>query len=161
MQFISLFLNVTEVADFLWKMLMSAELKGCVTWAIYFFSHNCAKFHHYKVCVTDFREREPFWAPIREHFQKRSSWIGLRPNEICFHEFSVEIFWKLFYLNFLWLNFLSCLHYSISQTTNRMIGWLLLIGKIVLGFISKSHLNFVWNWSNYLTSIFSENIRKP
>ena len=73
-------------------MLMSAELKGCVTWAIYFFSHNCAKFHHYKVCVTDFREREPFWAPIREQFQKRSSWIGLRPN---------ELFPRIFHRNFL------------------------------------------------------------
>ena len=57
-------------------MLMSAELKGCVTWFIYFLDllwlrYNCAKFHHCRICVTD------FVPPIREQLQKSPSWIGL------------------------------------------------------------------------------------
>ena len=42
-------------------MLISAELKGCFTWFIYFLDllwvrYNCAKFHHCKICVTDFKK---------------------------------------------------------------------------------------------------------
>ena len=42
-------------------MLMPAELKWCVTWFIYFLNplcvrYNCGKFHHCRICVTDFRE---------------------------------------------------------------------------------------------------------
>ena len=48
------------------KILMSAELKGCVTWFIYFLDvlwvrYNCATFHHCRICVTEFREGGPFW----------------------------------------------------------------------------------------------------
>ena len=50
------------------KILMSAELRGCITWFIYFLDlvyvrYNCAKFHHCEICVTDFREGCPFWLP--------------------------------------------------------------------------------------------------
>ena len=43
------------------KMWMSAELKGCVAWFIYFLNllwvrYNCAKFEHCRICLTDFRE---------------------------------------------------------------------------------------------------------
>ena len=31
MQSMSVFLDITKFADFRWKILMSAELKGCVT----------------------------------------------------------------------------------------------------------------------------------
>ena len=46
-------------------MLMSAELKENVTWFIYFLDllwvrYNCAKFHHCRICVTDFRDGGPF-----------------------------------------------------------------------------------------------------
>ena len=65
-------------------MLMSAELKGCVTWFIYFLDllwvrYNCAKFHHCRICVTDFREGGNFWPPppIRKQPWKNPSWIGL------------------------------------------------------------------------------------
>ena len=39
---------------------MSAEVRGCVTWFIYFLDllyvrYNCAKFHHW-ICLTDFSE---------------------------------------------------------------------------------------------------------
>ena len=36
-QSISVFLDVVKFADFRWKMLMSVELKECVTWFIYIF----------------------------------------------------------------------------------------------------------------------------
>ena len=44
------------------KMLVSAELKGCVTWFIFFLDllwlrYNCAKFHCCRICATDFVER--------------------------------------------------------------------------------------------------------
>ena len=47
---------------------MSAELKVYVRWFIYFLDllwirYNCAKFHHCRLCVTDFREGGPFWPP--------------------------------------------------------------------------------------------------
>ena len=56
MQSISVLLRIAKFADFRWKMLMSAELKGCVTWFIYFFDllwlrYNCAKFHHCRTYV--------------------------------------------------------------------------------------------------------------
>ena len=42
------------------KKLMSVEIKGCITWFICFFDllqlrYNCAKFHHCRICVKDFR----------------------------------------------------------------------------------------------------------
>ena len=42
-------------------MLMSEKLKVCVRWFIYFLDllwvrYNCAKFHHCRICVTDFRK---------------------------------------------------------------------------------------------------------
>ena len=65
------------------KMLLSAELKERVTWVIYFLDlfpvrYNCAKFHHCRICATDFRERGPFFAlPNCEEPRKSPSWIGL------------------------------------------------------------------------------------
>ena len=85
MQSNSVFLNIAKFADFWWKMLMSAELKGCVTWFINFLDlhwlrYNCAKFHHCRIFVIDFMKgglfAPPF--PIREQPRKSSSWILLR-----------------------------------------------------------------------------------
>ena len=47
------------------KMLMSAELRVCVTWLIYFLDllwvrYNRDQFHHCRICVADFREGGPF-----------------------------------------------------------------------------------------------------
>ena len=54
------------------KMLMSTKLKGCVTSFIYFLDllqvrYNCAKFHHCRISVTDFRERGLFAPPPPIH----------------------------------------------------------------------------------------------
>ena len=43
-------------------MLISAELKGCVTLFLHISNllkvkYNCAKFHHFRICLTDFNER--------------------------------------------------------------------------------------------------------
>ena len=84
MQSISVFLDIGKFVDFWWKMLMSAELKGYVTWFLYFLDllwvrYNCAKFHHCRICVTDFREGRPFCPPlISEQPWKSPSWIGLK-----------------------------------------------------------------------------------
>ena len=61
------FLIQQNLLTFNKKMLMSAELEGCVTWFIYLLVHlqmryNCVKFHFCRICVTDFREGwGPFW----------------------------------------------------------------------------------------------------
>ena len=39
--------------------------------------YNCAKFYHFRICVTDSRERLSS-PPIREQPPKEPSWIGLR-----------------------------------------------------------------------------------
>ena len=50
------------------KMLMSAGLKGCVTWFICFLDvlylrYNWAKFHHFTIGVPDFKEKDLFGPP--------------------------------------------------------------------------------------------------
>ena len=56
-QFVSLFPNITKVANFWWKMLMSAYLKK---WFVCFLNVlylrcNYAKFHHCGICITDMK----------------------------------------------------------------------------------------------------------
>ena len=51
------FLIQKKLLIFNGEIFMSAELKGCVTWFIYFSDlikvrYNCAKFHYCRVCVT-------------------------------------------------------------------------------------------------------------
>ena len=43
------------------KKLITAELQGCVKCSIHFpdrlyVRYNCSKFHHYRICVTDFKQ---------------------------------------------------------------------------------------------------------
>ena len=47
------FLMQQNLLIFIEKMLISAELKGCVPWLIYFW----AMFHHCRICMTDFMEK--------------------------------------------------------------------------------------------------------
>ena len=43
MQSISVFPQIRKIADFLWKMLMSAERKTYITWFVYFFGSSLSK----------------------------------------------------------------------------------------------------------------------
>ena len=71
-------------------MLMPAELKGCITWIMYFLDllwlrYMCAKFYHRRICVTDFMEggflgsppppptHHP-WAAPKRPFLKKVKW---------------------------------------------------------------------------------------
>ena len=50
------------------KMLISAEIKRCVSWFICFLNflyvrYNCVKFQNCRLCVTDFRE-QAFFRPL-------------------------------------------------------------------------------------------------
>ena len=90
------------------KMLMSAELKRCVTWFIYFLDflyvmYNCAKFHHCRICVTDFREGtflphlrpHPWVAPKRPILNRVNKSIKIgKPERMIF---LVIIFTKILY----------------------------------------------------------------
>ena len=74
-QSIFVFLDTTKVVDSGEKILISAELKGCVTWFIYILDllwvrRNCIKFHHCRLCGTVFREGA-FWASNSWAVQKR------------------------------------------------------------------------------------------
>ena len=100
MQPISVFLDIAIFADFRLKMQISVELKGCVTCFMCFLDliklrYKWAKFHHFRVCVTDFREGEPFCPSplplIWEQRRKGTSWIGLNPRLKVF----VLTFWAL------------------------------------------------------------------
>ena len=79
------------------KMLISAELKECVTWFIYFLDlywvrYNCAKFHNCRICVTDFREGAFLPPPpIRERPRKSPSWVGLRLVCAIFLKFIIHL----------------------------------------------------------------------
>ena len=54
MQSVFVFLDIKKVADLRWKNVDASR------WFIYFCRSSlgkvCAKFHHYRICVTDFRE---------------------------------------------------------------------------------------------------------
>ena len=82
-------------------MLMSAELKACVTWFIYFLDllyvrYNCAKSHHCRICVTTMSTNH-----------KGLSWVGLGAYSrsimlqkscfICFKESHLKIMKNAFY----------------------------------------------------------------
>ena len=76
-----LFPDIAKFADFRQKILMSAELKSCVTWFIYFLDllwvrYNCAKFHYCRICVTNFLDGGPFcphhpWAASKKPILNR------------------------------------------------------------------------------------------
>ena len=77
MQSISVFFDITKFADFRWKNVDVSRSQGGVS------RDYCAKFHHCRICVTDFRDGGHFCSPspspssIREQSRKCPSWIGL------------------------------------------------------------------------------------
>ena len=69
------FLEITKPTDFRWKIVMSAELKWCATWFIYFLDllyarRNCTKFYRCRMCAANFREGWFFWS--------HPSWAALK-----------------------------------------------------------------------------------
>ena len=62
MQSIFVFLDIKKVADLRWKNVDASRIQVVcqMIWFIYFCRSSlgkvCAKFHHYRICVTDFRE---------------------------------------------------------------------------------------------------------
>ena len=81
MQSIPVFLDIAKFANFRWKMLMSAERKRQVTWFKYFLHilevrHNCAMFHHCRICVIDFRGGGgDLWAALKRPILNRVIWM--------------------------------------------------------------------------------------
>ena len=61
MQSISLFFDIfADLLIFTEKLLMSAEVKGCLLfWDLLYVRFKCAKFHHCRMCVTDFTLPHP------------------------------------------------------------------------------------------------------
>ena len=63
MHFISVFLDMAKFADFKWKNAKISRTQG-VCHVIHMFldllwvRYNCAKFHHSRMCVTEFREEQ-------------------------------------------------------------------------------------------------------
>ena len=79
----SLFFDITKIDDFWWKMLVSVELTKWIMWFIYFLyllwiRHNCAKFHHCGICVTNVRRFNTDSFFIHEQPWKGLFWIRLK-----------------------------------------------------------------------------------
>ena len=104
------------------KMLMSTELKECITLFIHFLDllqarYNCAKLHHCTISVTDFRKGFFFGPPICEQspkkpIQNRVNVIRL-PGRRCYIKIScliklvfVDIYTRSVFSYFIknWLN---------------------------------------------------------
>ena len=69
MQSISMFLDIAKFAGFRWTNTDVSKIQG-VRHVIYISlesslgkEYKCAKFHHFRICVTDFREGEAFLLP--------------------------------------------------------------------------------------------------
>ena len=84
-EIISVFLDITKLADFRWKNAYVSKIQGVchVTYIFFDFCqvrYNCVTFHHCRICVTDFREEGIFAHPhplICEQSKKGPSWIRL------------------------------------------------------------------------------------
>ena len=76
MQSIFVFLDIAKFADIQWKNADASRTQGGVIRFIYsldflYVRYNCIKFHHCRICVTDFRDGggafvQPPLPPIRE-----------------------------------------------------------------------------------------------
>ena len=120
MQFLSVFLNVTKVTDFRWRNASFSKLKYCVTLFIYFLDflyvrYNCAKFHHCRICVTDFREKGLFCSlRIREQSQK--GWIRLTIKDV-----NKDMKNKNKFVEILFWDFLTIEQISLSPEVKRSV----------------------------------------
>ena len=81
-QYVSLFPNIRKIPHFWWKLLLSAELKGCLTWFIYFLDlqvQSCKLKNH--------------WWMIAYVFQKY-------PKNFAFYFLTVSIVFSVYKQNF-------------------------------------------------------------
>ena len=76
MQSTPIFLDITKVADFGWKNAVSRTQGVCHVIDIYLYlleaRYHCAKFHHCRIRVTDFREGAFFPSPSVSRHEKVS-----------------------------------------------------------------------------------------
>ena len=73
----SVFLDITKVADFLWKNADVTRIQGMSHVICMILDHKSAKFRHCSICMTDFKEGDLLATPICEHPRKGPSWTGL------------------------------------------------------------------------------------
>ena len=88
----SVFLDIAKFSDFRWKNVDVSRTQGvCHVILICFGSSlgnvNCAKFHHCRICVTNFREGRK----SSEQPRKSPSWIGIKTKEIPKKHFFLKI----------------------------------------------------------------------
>ena len=132
MQSVDVFLDIARFADFRWKLADVNETQGVchvfhIIFGIFKAIYNCAKFHHRRICVTDFKEWGKgggwyFW-PLPFVSSPRKT----HPE---------DIFFEIFYTDFLKL-----FRNWIEQIMKRMGEW-----------FNKSHLEMgmyqlkQWTW---------------
>ena len=84
------------------KVLMPTEVKGYVAWFIYFLDllwerYNCAKFHHFRMYVTDFREGYLFnpyphpWADTKRPILNRVNKVVGQEQGKCVNERTITL----------------------------------------------------------------------
>ena len=87
------------------KMLMSAEVTRSVTWFIYFLDllyvrHNCPRFHHCRICATDFSEGGLFGPSIHPSAAPKTpilNRVKCQPHKIVRHTQAIcWLLWKIF-----------------------------------------------------------------
>ena len=78
MQSLSVFLDITKVPDFHWQKCWCPLNSRGESHDLYIFEsslgrYNCAKFHHCRICVTDFRVAHHRWAVPKRPIPKRAN----------------------------------------------------------------------------------------
>ena len=108
------------------KMLVSDELKRCVTWFIFFMDllwvrHNSAKFHYCKICVIDFKEWETFLLP-------HNLWAATKRLILNKVKRLLQIKTNMTFFSQTYKEFLHCFHSFCSQmdfpVDKRRIFWI-------------------------------------
>ena len=136
---------------------MSAKIRRCVTWFIYFFGtssgkYNCAKFLHCRICVTDFREGRHFcplpipWAAPKIPILNRVKTTGILCERLR-NVIGVSIITSV--LN--WPDFLHSFFFKLIHMIYRHNNWfksssISLLIFVSLSFNSKTLFFTFENW---------------
>ena len=149
-------------------MFLSAELKGCVMWSYSFFDlllvrYNCAKFHHCRICVTDFLKGAffPLPLPIRKQHRKNPSWIGLsqkrkRIFDIFLINFLQKLIFKLLtFKKFIFFN----LNVYLSQKRKKVFATLKKLFFFAISHVMAKIKNALWkNYKSFLVLFCNDSI---